>query len=476
MQLVAPLLVGSAGYNDQYERRQRVSFSATHEVAAPRELVWEWHTRPGALARLTPPFLPMVPLRQAERLSDGTTVLGLPAGLRWTARHDLSRYQRGYTFSDVCINAPMKRLAKWRHTHDFADATTPGHTIITDTVDSRVPVSTLERIFAYRQRQLILDFDFLGRIHSLNGAAHPLTIAMTGSRGAVGRALMAQLTTAGHSVIQLVRSTPKPGQRQWNPQSPAPDLLDGVDAVVHLAGEPIFGRFNDAHKAEIRDSRVKPTEKLAQLVAASPSVRTFVSASAIGIYGPDRGSTVLDESSPLGDGFLADVVREWEAATAPASAAGKRIVLVRTGASLSGSSGLLPLLRALFHTGLGGTFGSGDFWFSWIAHDDLTDIYTRAVLDESLTGPLNAVAPAPLLNKDMARSLAQELGRPAIMPIPTLGPALLLGREGARELALADQRVVPSRLTELGHTFRYPTLDAALAHELGGERLVGSAD
>lgn len=447
-----------------------MSFSAQHFVAAPRELVWQWHERPGALARLTPPFLPMVPLRQAERLSDGTTILGLPAGLKWTSRHDLSRYRRGYSFTDVCVNAPMKKLANWRHTHDFADA--DGGTIITDTVETRLPTTPLHSMFAYRQRQLIADFDFLGRMRSINGAAKPLTIAITGSRGAVGRALHAQLSTAGHTVIQLVRGAPKPGQRQWQTQLPAADLLEDVDVLVHLAGEPIFGRFNDAHKQAIRDSRVEPTRALAQLVADSPSVRAMVSSSAIGIYGPQRGDEELDETAETGDGFLADVVRDWEAATAPAAEAGKRVVKVRSGVSLSGSSGLLPLLRALFQTGLGGSFGDGDFWFSWISHDDLTDIYFRAAVDDELTGVINATAPTPLLNRDMAKSLARELGRPALLPIPTLGPALLLGKEGASELALADQRVVPGVLNALGHEFRYPTLDLALAHELGGEKLI----
>ncbi len=447
-----------------------MSFSAQHTIAAPRELVWQWHTRSGAISRLSPPFLPMVPLRQAERLSDGTTILGLPAGLRWVARHDLSRYRRGYSFSDVCTNAPIKKLAHWRHTHDFADGEA-GTTIITDTVETRVPAAALEPVFAYRQRQLINDFDFLARVHSLNGAARPLTVAMTGSRGAIGRALTAQLTTAGHEVVQLVRSRPKEGQRLWRPQAPDSSLLDGIDVLVHLAGEPIFGRFTSSHKQAIRDSRVGPTRKLAQLVADS-QVKAMVSASAIGIYGSARGEEILNEDSPTGEGFLADVVRDWEVATAPAAEAGKRVVNVRTGVTLSGSDGLLPLLRALFQTGLGGSFGSGDFWFSWVAQDDITDIYFRAIADEELSGPVNAVAPNPLLNREMAATLAGELGRPALLPIPTLGPALLLGKEGARELALADQRVRPGRLQQLGHTFRYPTLEAALAHELGGEALV----
>lgn len=459
------------------EESTPLSFEASHVIDAPRELVWQWHTRPGALARLVPPFLPMTPRRQAERLSDGTTVLGFPAGLTWVARHDLSRYQRGRSFADVCINAPMRKLANWRHTHTFADFETASaalrgeRTLITDTVDTRIPASALTPMFAYRQRQLIADFDFLARVQSINGAARPLTVAMTGSRGAVGRALTAQLTTAGHTVIQLVRSKAKEGQRVWNPANPAPDLLADADVLIHLAGEPIFGRFNDSHKAAIRDSRVGPTRKLAELVSRTPSVKTFVSASAIGYYGPDRGDELLTESSDSGDGFLAEVCRDWEAATAPAADAA-RVVQVRTGVALTGNAGLLPLLRALFQTGLGGTFGNGDFWLSWIAHDDLTDIYFRAAIDDSLTGPVNAVGPTPVLNRDMAHLLAKELGRPAIIPIPTLGPALLLGREGAQELALANQRVASEKLSPANHTYRFETMAAALAHELGGEELV----
>ncbi|APT92457.1 nucleoside-diphosphate sugar epimerase [Corynebacterium phocae] len=452
-----------------------MSFQATHTVAAPRELVWQWHTRPGALTRLSPPFVPMVPLKQAERLSDGTTILGLPAGLKWVARHDLSRYQRGYQFADVCISAPLQKLANWRHIHTFADAPN-SHTLITDTVDTRIPGAALESVFAYRQRQLIGDFDFLARMHSLNGAAKPLVIAMTGSRGGVGRALSAQLTTAGHDVIQLVRGKTKPGQRHWDPDSPAPELLEGIDVLVHLAGEPIFGRFNDSHKAEIRDSRVGPTRKLAQLVAESKSTTALVCASAVGIYGPDRGEEPLDENSARGEGFLADAVSDWEAATLPARDAGKRVVNIRTGVALSSASGLLPLLRLLFQTGLGGPFGDGEFWFSWIAHDDLTDIYFRAIVDESMEGPINATSPNPVLNREMVKALGKELGRPTVIPVPTLGPALLLGKEGARELALADQRALPAYLENLGHTFRYPHIQQAFAHELGGEELVCVAD
>lgn len=458
-----------------------MSFSASHVVPAPREQVWEWHSREGSLSRLTPPFVPMTPLQQAKRLSDGTTVLGFPAGLRWTARHDLSRFRNGYAFSDVCTNAPMRVLANWRHDHLFEDH--PDGTQVTDVVDTRVPKAVLDSMFAYRQQQLIEDTAFINRLKNLGhvegladgtsiyGAQRRLTIAMTGSRGAVGRALSAQLSLAGHEVIQLVRGKVKPGQRLWNPVAPAEDLLDGVDVLVHLAGEPIFGRFNESHKNDIRNSRVDPTRKLAELVAASETVTTMVSASAIGYYGNDRGEEILVEDSDPGDGFLADVCVEWEKATAPASDAGKRVVTVRTGVVLSGNSGVLPLFKALFSTGLGGFFGDGEFWLSWIAADDLTDIYTHAILDDAYSGPINAVSPHPVLNRGLAQAIGTEMKRPSVMPIPTFGPALLLGKEGARELALADQQVQPEVLANREHHFRYPTIDTALAHELGREHL-----
>lgn len=449
-----------------------MSLTTSHVVPAPREFVWDWHTRPGALTRLTPPFAPITPVTQADKLSDGTTILALPAGLKWVARHDLSNYRRGHRFTDVCTSAPIKLLANWRHVHEFADH--PEGTLVTDSVTTRVPGAALKSMFAYRQQQLINDISFLDRVAHLQ-PEQPLTVAVTGSRGLVGRALSAQLTTAGHEVIQLVRKNPKPGQREWDPFSPDPDLLDGVDVLVHLAGEPIYGRFSGNHKQAIRDSRVEPTRRLARLVAETPGVSTMISASAVGYYGSDRGEEELTESSQRGEGFLADVVADWESATAPASDAGKRVIQLRIGAVVSGRGGLLPVLKALFSTGLGGSFGDGNFWFSWISLDDLTDIIVRGALDPDWSGPINAVAPHPVLNRELTAALSTQLHRPAIIPIPTLGPAILLGKEGAQELALADQRVIPRVLIDAAHTFRYPTIAPALAHELGGEELYDKA-
>src|SRR5689334_6790099 len=271
-----------------------------------------------------------------------------------------------------------------------------------------------------------------------------MVIAATGASGLVGSALTAFLATGGHRVIRLVRRPARAkDERQWRPEAPATDLLSGVDAVVHLAGASIAGRFTERHKAAIRDSRVEPTRRLAQLAADSDDgPKVFVSASAIGIYGYDRGDTVLCEDSMRGDGFLADVVADWESATTPAADAGVRVVTVRTGIVQAAAGGTLRLLRPLFLAGLGGRLGSGRQWLSWIGIDDLLDVYYRALYDSRLTGPVNAVAPEPVRNVDYTAALARVVHRPAVLPVPSLGPRLLLGAQGARELAEADQRVL----------------------------------
>jgi len=268
-------------------------------------------------------------------------------------------------------------------------------------------------------------------------------------------------------VIPLVRRRPEAGQRHWRPDDPAPGLLVGVDAVIHLAGASIGGRFTAERKKEIRDSRILPTRRLAELAAATTGLRAFVTASAIGIYGPDRGEEILTEDSPRGAGFLADVVAAWEDAATPAAAAGIRAVQVRTGIVQTPRGGMLRLLRPLFEVGLGGRLGTGKQWLAWIALDDLLDIYLRAVLDPGLSGPVNAVAPEPVRNIDYTRTLAAVLRRPAVLPVPGLGPRLLLGDEGAREIAQASQYVRPERLIGAGHRFRQPELTGALRHLFG---------
>lgn len=439
-------------------------------VDHPLDEVFAWHARPGAMRRLVPPWQPMKVVAEAGSLADGQAVLGLPGGLRWIARHDTAGYDPPRRFVDVLSSQgpaswPPRLVGRWTHTHDFAEA--PGGTAVYDHVASPVPAAALRPMFVYRHRQLADDL----AAHR-DGAAvglRPLTVAVSGASGLVGSALTAFLSTGGHRVIRLVRRAAHGrDERQWNPDRPHADLLSGVDAVVHLAGSSIAGRFTDAHKDAIRASRIEPTRRLAEAAAnASDGPRVFVSASAVGIYGFDRGDAVLAEESLRGDGFLADVVAGWEAATTPAADAGLRVVTVRTGIVQSARGGTLKLLRPLFAAGLGGRLGSGSQWLAWIALDDLLDVYYRALYDTRLTGPVNAVAPNPVRNTDYTRTLAHVLRRPAIVPVPSLGPRLLLGEQGARELAEADQRVVPAKLQALGHRFRHPSLDCALAHELG---------
>ena len=336
-----------------------------------------------------------------------------------------------------------------------------------DRVDVPLPAAALRSTFVYRHRQLA--DDLAAHRDAAHAGASSLTVALTGASGLVGAALSALLTSGGHRVIRLVRHSPQGGdERRWDPDRPAEDLLAGVDAVVHLAGASIAGRFTDGHRAAIRDSRIGPTRALAELAARTPNLRTFVGASAVGYYGYDRGDEELGEDASRGQGFLADVVADWEAATGPAGEAGLRVVNVRTGVVQAANGGTLRLLRPLFAAGLGGRLGSGQQWMSWIGLDDLLDVYYRALYDERLAGPVNAVAPHPVRNAEYTAALAGVLHRPALLPVPSFGPRIILGEQGVRELAEADQRVLPSRLVKLGHRFRQPTIREALGHQLGG--------
>ncbi len=421
-------------------------------VDHPLDDVWAWHARPGAMRRLVPPWQPMKVLAEAQSLADGRAVLGLPGGLRWVARHDPAGFDPPHRFVDALsaegpTSWPARAIGWWRHTHEFSAAS--GGTLVRDYVDTTVPAAALRSTFVYRHRQLADDL----AAHRDAGAKQ-MVVAVTGASGLVGSALTAFLSTGGHTVIPLARGS-------------VPDL-SGVDAVVHLAGAPIAGRFTDAHKRAIRDSRIEPTRRLAEAAArADDGPRTFVSASAIGVYGFDRGDAPLSEDSVRGDGFLADVVADWETATAPATEAGLRVVQVRTGIVQSARGGTLRLMRPLFLAGLGGRLATGSQWLSWIGLDDLLDVYYRALYDTRLSGPVNAVAPAPVRNIDYTKALAGVLHRPAVLPVPSLGPRLLLGSQGARELAEANQRVLPTKLESLGHRFRFPRIADALAHELG---------
>jgi uncharacterized protein (TIGR01777 family) len=298
-----------------------------------------------------------------------------------------------------------------------------------------------------------------------------MKVLVTGSTGFIGSALVPHLVSAGHEVSRLVRTPPKPGgaEVRWDPASGIVETggLDGVDAVVHLAGESIAtGRWTAEKKARIRESRVRGTAVLAESLArlAQPP-RTLVCASAIGYYG-DRGDQVLTEESPPGSGFLADVCREWEAAADPARTAGIRVVNLRIGVVLSRRGGALAQMLRPFLMGVGGKLGSGRQYMSWIALDDLLRAAAHVLATEALSGPVNAVAPNPVTNVEFTRALGHILGRPTLFSIPAFAVRCVFGEMGD-EVLLASARVEPRRLIASGYRFRYAELEDALRHVLG---------
>lgn len=437
----------------------------------PRQDVWDWHTRPGAVTRLTPGFSRLSVASESPSLKDGTTWLALPGGVpgirRWEARHQPTEFIDGARFVDECANPPLKQLTRWRHEHDFADADGAG-TVLTDTLHTTAPSLLLDRVFAYRHRQLAADLDHRERVGDATRTGRH-TVAVTGATGLVGTRVVALLRSLGHSVVPLSRSSldNEPDARVWDPQDPDADLLAGVDTVIHLAGASIAGRFTSKHKAAVRDSRIEPTQRLAELAAATDGVESFICASAVGFYGHTRAGRV-NERAGAGDGFLAEVVTDWENACGPAVSAGRRVVNVRTGLVMAGGSTLLTALSASCRVG-GGSLGSGRQHFAWISLDDLVDVYVRAVLDNDLHGPVNAVGPDMITNAEFTETVTelQTLRVPLSIPVPAAAPALVLGVQGAEELALADQNVTPTVLENADHTFRHPTLRSALIHELG---------
>jgi uncharacterized protein (TIGR01777 family) len=297
-----------------------------------------------------------------------------------------------------------------------------------------------------------------------------MRVAITGSTGLIGSALASSLHQSGDTVVRLVRRPPSgPQEVRFDPAAPdgglSPADLAGVDAVVHLAGAPIAsGRWTQARKKELRDSRVGTTTAIVGAMRAA-KVPVLISGSAIGWYG-DTGNRVVDESAPSGSDFLATVVREWEAATAPASADGIRVVNLRSGIVLSGNGGMLPQLLLPFRLGLGAKFGAGRQYISWIEIDDHIRAVRFLLGRDDQAGPVNLTAPNPATNAELTKALAAALHRPALFAVPAPALRLALG-EMSTEI-LSSCRAVPARLGQAGFEFRYPELGPALAAAIGG--------
>lgn len=291
-----------------------------------------------------------------------------------------------------------------------------------------------------------------------------MRVAISGASGLVGRALRQRLEAEGHTVLPLVRRTPKAGEVHWSVAKGEIDAsaLEGVDAVVHLAGEAIAGgRWSDERKRRIRDSRVLGTRLLAGALAGlSQKPRVMISASAVGYYG-NGGDRILTEESPSGDNFLAEVCRQWEAETTVARDAGIRVVNFRVGIVLAPDGGALKTMIPPFKMGMGGPLGNGRQWMSWIALGDIVSAMMHCVSHTELSGPVLAVSPEPVTQGAFARSLGRALSRPAFMPAPGFAIRLTMGEMG-QQLLLEGQRCVPTRLQESGFTWRYTDLDEAM--------------
>lgn len=290
-----------------------------------------------------------------------------------------------------------------------------------------------------------------------------MRVAVSGATGMVGQALTEVLEGRGDQVVPLTRDEGGEGIC-WAPlEGVVGPGLESVDAVVHLAGEPIDGSWDAEHKQRIRQSRVVGTRTLATALAGLPP-RVFVSTSACGIYG-DRGDEVLTEASEPGGDFLAEVGIGWEAELAPLSEAGWRVAVIRTGLALSGDGGLLSTLLPLFKVGGGGPLGPGTQYMPWISLTDLVRLYVHC-LDHDVSGAFNGAAPGEATNRTFVKTLGQVLNRPAIVPAPAFAIRLVMGAEKAEALALASQRARPARALDAGFVFEHPDLETALRAEL----------
>ncbi len=436
-----------------------------------------YHERVGALQRLIPPWESVVIEKSDQSLTVGSQVVlksrvaGIP--VRWLAEH--TEYDPPHLFADTQVSGPF---ANWSHQHRFQSAG-EDQSILNDVIEYEVPMGSLGRLlggglarkmvesmFAYRHRVTRDDLRLRSKYPT-----DKISVAISGSSGLLGRQLACMLGLFGHDVRRIVRSSTDQTAdiAVWSDDSEAAKFNE-VDAVVHLAGKSIAdGRWTDAVKREIRESRVAKTRALCERLATLENKpRVLICASATGIYG-DRGDEMLSETSEAGDSFLADVARQWEDACRPALEAGIRVVNARLGIVLSPQGGALQkmLLPAKL---MGGSLGSGRQWWSWIALDDVLGAIYHAIQTPTLQGPVNLVSPEPIQNRQFARVLGHVLGRPALLPAPAFMLRSVLG-EMADALLLASARVTADHLVGSGYEFRFTDLQSTLRYYLGRDRL-----
>lgn len=469
------------------------TFHATSVMPCDARALYDWHARPGAFERLCPPWrrVRVIERRPGEgnpRIGNGTVIrIGIPiagAMIPWVARHE--GHTPGEGFEDRQITGP---LAACHHVHRFV----PIHgrsSELDDTVTYATPAGALgslalggsverelDRLFWYRHERTRADLE-----RHVNGPT-PKTIAIAGSSGMIGTALAAFLSTGGHRVVRLVRKAAetKPiddiEQRRWDPvgRDLSPGALADVDVVVNLCGSNVAsGRWTDKRKAELERSRVGPTSLLANAIASLPNAdrpELLINASGAHAYG-DGGDEPLTEQSERGHGYLASLVRKWEAATRPAEAAGVRVIHARLGMVLGASGGALKSLMLPTKLGLAGPIGTGRQWWPWIGLDDTVGALHFLLSQDGLSGPVNICAPDAATANDVVSAIAEAARRPAVVGLPAGAARTLMGPEMAGESLLASTRAEPEVLGTRGFRWQRPTLSAAIGWELGIRRLV----
>lgn len=455
-------------------------------IPVPAEELAQWHFRPGAFERIMPPFEAAEVVANPGMLADGLEIklrvqLGGPMAATWLARlHDC---RPGEQFADLQVIGPF---AHWDHTHRFLPDG-PEACVLEDDIAYAPPLGALgtrlaggflrrklDRMFTYRHA---VTRDDLIRHHAYRDRPR-LRILVTGSHGSVGAQLVPFLTTGGHTVVRLARGKAQPTQgavvdgtetRLWQPEERRldPGVFEGIDAVIHLAGENIAsGRWNAQRKERLRSSRVESTRLLTEtLRGLAKPPRVFLSASATGYYG-DRGEAKMNERDPAGSGFLPELCAAWEAPVAELASAGVREARLRIGVVLTPKAGALAKQLLPFQLGLGATLGSGKQYLSWISMDDVVAAIHHVLMTDTLRGPVNLVSPHAVTNREFTRTLARVLNRPAILNVPGFAARTLFG-ELADALLLASTRVVPTQLLTSGFRFSHPGLPSALRHVLG---------
>lgn len=450
-------------------------YNKTVKVPVSLQRLWDWHMNPGAFERLAPAWQKLLPLALPDSPQQGASVeFALKAGpfaVKWLAR--IESVEPPYRFIDTQEKGPF---AYWRHEHLMKEAA-PGQAVLDDKVTWSLPVGLgsipffrnrvfreLDRLFSFRHRRMCADL--LRFPEALPGTGK--TVLVTGSSGLVGQRLVPFLRSVGYSVRGLSRKARNGTVFQWDPARGwlDPEALEGVSAVIHLAGENIAGgRWTAERRKRILNSRVLGTRTLVDAMkkgAEAPAV--LVCASGVNYY--QMGPGARFEDAPKGDGFLSDVCREWETEAMQACSAGTRVVCMRTGVVLDPLGGALGKMLPAFRAGLGGRLGSGKQGFSWIAMDDLLDLYEWSIRDARVEGPLNAVHPELVTQADFSKILGSVLSRPAVLPLPEAVIRTLFGRMG-EETLLADLTVYPAKAVDRGHRFRFKNLKDALSFMLG---------